>query len=585
MKISLLPLVLNLKVTAQVPTPTKPFVIAWEQDALLRFKPDECFCLNGSTCENKGTPNARCRCINFWTGVSCQQPPKCDQNPCVNGPCSNVCTKHSWASPSSPSGGDCDIGDFICSCPQGWSGKICDQRVVTNPPVSNPTTTSTQATTVTISSTTSTLAASTSSTQATTITNPTTASTQATTVTNPTTISTQATIISNPPTTNTLATTTTKKPITNRPITERTTTIKPIVPPATVTTLTIPITTTTIDEPSENTETPEKSTISDIGGNAAITTITTTPEEETDEPVTDENLEESEDLGGDGGDLGLPPAPSGKYLWIQGIMISQMCILSSSISDNEIKSLISTSFITVVETKMKTNTWASEVQDSLYKAKFEKKTGIESRGIVVQYRFGYRIRFKISNSAFQTINTSGTLRALSIFQLKERLRRRRKTNELIPTTTIEMQNSIYDALYAGAADLKAIKIDLGQINGQPYPVSTILMQRLLLAVSANQDVNIFRSSNDCIQTECDLSNGNKCQFQTNFETFFIGTDQGCICTVDYEGITCTTKSGYAVGIILGVLFGVVFISVVFIKWGWPFIITILGKRKKRIAQD
>ena len=148
-----------------------------------------------------------------------------------------------------------------------------------------------------------------------------------------------------------------------------------------------------------------------------------------------------------------------------------------------------------------------------------------------------------------------------------------------------MEKSIYDTLYSNSEDLKLKKIALGDINGQPYPVTTIIMQRLLLSVEPNENVRIHRSSNDCILTECKITNGNSCKFQTDFETFFTLEDQGCVCAPDYEGTLCEMEVGYAVGVILGVVFGVIFVSVIFVKWGWPFLMTVFGKRKKRIAQD
>lgn len=66
-------------------------------------------CKNGGTCSNSGPSLYRCTCRKGYTGSNCDaEIDECSSNPCYNG---GTCTDL--------------IGDFNCSCPDGYSGKQC----------------------------------------------------------------------------------------------------------------------------------------------------------------------------------------------------------------------------------------------------------------------------------------------------------------------------------------------------------------------------------------------------------------------------------------------------------------------------
>ncbi|CAG5127769.1 unnamed protein product, partial [Candidula unifasciata] len=76
-------------------------------------------CLNDGTCTVVGTSHV-CTCNALYTGADCSLV----NNPCSSNPCRNngVCS----FSTKSPSAGTPSTPAYVCTCPEGYTGRMCD---------------------------------------------------------------------------------------------------------------------------------------------------------------------------------------------------------------------------------------------------------------------------------------------------------------------------------------------------------------------------------------------------------------------------------------------------------------------------
>jgi len=241
----------------------------------------------------------------------------------------------------------------------------------------------------------------------------------------------------------------------------------------------------------------------------------------------------------------------------------------------------------VLKKNLKKVKWWAQVENSVFLCKMTKRNGNAANGIVVNYRLGYRIRYKLKPAVNEKILLDGNYGALAISArnivdpLGRKMRRKRADEHMdIPKSNEEIEDYLYDTLYDGYDELKALNIDLGPRN--LYSLVPIASQRILLASQPDGSMKYHTSTQECLYTECNLADGNTCTFTMDFNGFFEGISTGCECADGFEGQYCTipNQQTYAVGIILGAVFGTVLLCIILSVWGWPLLLTVLGRRKK-----